>query len=126
MTSTPSALRDSAFLKALLDVVMPASKDGTMPAAGSLGLSPGLAAALEVDPTLGPVALAGLDVVQSQLQAHPRLMMAVARHLYPAYYQHPQVLEAIGEPARPPFPEGFDVEPTDPGLPAKLRARGRA
>ena len=48
-------------------------------------------------------------------------LVAVARYLYPAYYQHPLVLESLGEPPRPPFPEGFEVESSDPELLAKLR-----
>ena len=66
---------------------------------------------------------AGVKVVEAQLAAHPFLIMGILRHLYPAYYQHPQVLEGIGEPPRPPFPEGFDVEATDAELLEKLRAR---
>lgn len=146
----PSPLRDPAFLQAFLDVVIPPSADGRMPGAGSLGLTPGLATTLEADAMLGLVASAGLeavreaalardpagfaslskearlDVVTATLEAHPMLMLAVARHLYPAYYQHPRVLEALGEPARPPFPEGFEVEPTDPQLLEKLYARRRS
>jgi hypothetical protein len=45
------------------------------------------------------------------------------RHVYLAYYQHPMVLAAVGEPPRPPFPEGFELEPTDPELLAALLAR---
>ena len=46
---------------------------------------------------------------KSQLAAHPMLMIGVALHLYPAYYQHPRVLEGLGEPPRAPFPEGYDL-----------------
>ena len=67
---------------------------------------------------------AGTKVVESQLAAsHPMLIMGLARYLYPAYYQHPKVLEGIGEAPRPPFPQGFDVEATDAGLLEKLQAR---
>ena len=149
MTDTPTLLRDPAFMQAFLDVVIPPSKDGRMPAAGSLCLAPAVAAALEADPLLGPIALAGiqavhdaalaldtgglaalsaearLEVVAAQVTAHPMLMIGIARYLYPLYYQHPRVLEGLGEPPRPPFPEGYEVEPTDPALLAKLRPRQR-
>lgn len=137
-------------MQAFLDLVIPPSDDGSMPGAGSLGLASTLAQALEGDAMLGTLAVAGLQAVhdaalarepgglpalsaEARLQVagavsgtHPMLMVAIARHLYPAYYQHPRVLEGIGEPPRPPFPEGYEVEPTDPELLAKLQARGGA
>jgi hypothetical protein len=136
-------------MEAFLNAVIPPSSDGRMPGAGVLGVAAELAGAIEGDVRLGPLVQAGLlgvyqaaierdphglpalsaparvEVIQGQLAAHPVLMMGVARHLYPAYYQHPRVLEGLGEPARPPFPEGYDVEPTDPRLLDRLRQRQR-
>ena len=147
MTDSTTPLRDSAFMRAFLDLVVPPSADGKMPGAGNLGIASGVADQLEADAMLGPLVQAGLQavhtaalaadvkgfvalspddrlsVVEEQIAAHPLLMMGLARYLYPAYYQHPRVLEALGEPPRPPFPEGYDVEPTDPQLLAKLRPR---
>ena len=150
MTDATTPLRDSAFMQAFLDLVIPASDDGKMPSAGSLEFAHDLAgsiaadgrfgmpvqaglqavhdAALERDPG-GLPALSpedGLEVIESQLRAHPALMGGLSVHLYPAYYQHPRVLEALGEPPRAPFPEGYVVEETDEGLLAKLRARQRS
>ncbi|MBI5288610.1 MAG: gluconate 2-dehydrogenase subunit 3 family protein [Chloroflexi bacterium] len=149
MTETPAPLRDSAFVQALFDVVIPPSDDGKLPGAGSLGLASTLAAQLEADPVFGPPVQAGLqavynaalardpagfaalppqarvEVVESQLGAHPMLMIGLTLHLYPAYYQHPRVLEGLGEPPRPPFPEGYDLEPTDPHLLEHLRTQPR-
>ena len=147
MTEPPAALNDPDFMKALLDLVIPPSASGVLPGAGALGLSAAVVAAIQADPALGPLVeagtqavqesalsqhpeglagmapQAGVKVVEAQLAAHPFLIMGILRHLYPAYYQHPQVLEGIGEPPRPPFPEGFDVEATDAELLEKLRAR---
>jgi len=147
MTETPAALNDQDFMNALMDLVIPPSASGDLPGAGTLGLSPGVAAALQADPLLGPMVetgaqavreaaltehpeglpgmapQAGTKVLEAQLSAHSFLIMGLARYLYPAYYQHPQVLEGIGEPPRPPFPEGFDLEPTDAELLEKLQAR---
>jgi hypothetical protein len=149
MTDTPTALRDSDFMQAFLDVVIPPGTEGQMPGAGSLGLAAAVADALEADPVLGPVVEAGLEavrataltgdpgglpglspqarvrIVDAQVESQPWLMLGVARYLYPAYYQHPRVLEGLGEPPRPPFPEGFEIEPTDPRLLEKLRPRQR-
>jgi hypothetical protein len=149
MTTQSTPLDDSDFLKAFLDVVIPPGTDGKMPGAGTLGLGPHVADALRADASLGPAVQLGLEavrdaalaraegglpalspearleVVKGVADAQPWLMMAVVRYLYPAYYQHPGVLEALGEPPRPPFPEGFEVEPTDPRLLERLEARRR-
>jgi len=149
MTETPAALNDPDFMKALLDLVIPPSASGGLPGAGALGLSRAVATALQADPLLGPpveVAVqavreaalsqhseglagmtlqAGVKVVEAQLATHPLLIVGILRYLSPAYYQHPRVLQGIGEPPRPPFPEGFDVEATDAELLEKLRARRR-
>ena len=149
MTETTAALDDHDFMKALLNLVIPPSASGELPGAGALGLEPAVATALQADPLLGsmveagalavreaalaehPEGLpgmapqAGTRVLEGQLTSHPFLIMGLSRYLYPAYYAHPQVLEGIGEPPRPPFPEGFEVEATDSELLEKLRARRR-
>ncbi len=151
MTETPAVLDDHDFMNALMDLVIPPSASGDLPGAGALGLSHAVATALQADPLLGPLVEAGAQavreaalsqhpdglpgmapqagtkLVEAQLtSSHPLLIMGLSRYLYPAYYQHPRVLVGIGELPRPPFPEGFDVEATDPELLAKLLARRRA
>ena len=147
MTESPAALNDEEFMDALLNLVIPANASGSLPGAGTLGLSPAVATALQADPLLGPLVEAGVQAVreaalsqhpeglpgmtpeagtkllEAQLSAHPLLMMGMLRYLYPVYYQQPQVLTGIGEVPRPPFPEGFDVEATDVNLLEKLQAR---
>ncbi len=150
MTEITEALNDPDFMKALLELVIPPSASGDLPGAGALGLSQAVATALQADPMIGamvepgaqavreaalsqhPEGLpgmapqAGAKVVEAQLAAHPLLIMGILRYLSPAYYQHPQVLEGIGEPPRPPFPEGYEVEATDTALLEKLQARRKA
>lgn len=147
MTDSRGVLDDRPFMDALLDVVIPAGPSGDIPSAGSLSLVPAVAAGLRADPLLGPMVEAGLESLrqaalarnpgglasmtppetvefaQEQLAAQPFVVMGLLRYLYPAYYQHPRVLTGIGEVARPPFPEGFEVEPTAPDLMEKLRTR---
>ena len=149
MTESPAALNDLAFMDALLNLVIPPDKPGSLPGAGTLGLSAAVAAALQADPLLGPLVEAGVRgvreaalsnhpegllgmtpeaaarLVETQLSAQPFVIMGILRYLYPAYYQHPLVLTGIGDVPRPPFPEGFEVEATDVGLLEKLRARRR-
>ena len=147
MMEQRAALDDSEFVNSLLNLVIPPSVDGNLPGAGTLGLAPAVIAALRADKLLGPLvevgaeavraaalsehpeglpamtALAGTELLKAQLSSHPVLIMGILRHLCPAYYQQPQVLEAIGDQPRPPFPDGYDVEPTDAELLEKLRAR---
>jgi len=149
MNETTNPLPDFGFMQALLDVVIPASADGRMPGAGALGIAADLTDAIEADRQLGPVVVAGLralraaalaldpaglaglthpsgrDAVEAQFAAHPMFMNALLRFVYPAYYQHRRVLEALGEPPRPPFPEGFEVETIDPILLQHLNSRRR-
>lgn len=145
MTDEPTILRDAAFMQAFLDLVIPPSDDSKLPGAGSLGLSSELAdalaansgvvsglqavheAALEQDPA-GLAALAPaarLELVETQLGPHPALMATITHQLYLAYYQHPTVLQGLGQPPRPPFPEGYTVEETDPRLIEVLQERRR-
>lgn len=150
MTESSAALNDREFMDALLNLVIPANASGSLPGAGTLALSLAVATGLQADPLLGPMVEAGAQAVredalsqhteglpgmtpeagtkliQTQVSANPFFMMGLLRYLYPAYYQHPQVLRGIGEVARPPFPEGFDVEATDARLLEKLLARRRA
>ena len=150
MTETSAALDDHDFMRALLNLVIPPSPSGDLPGAGALGLSPFVVTGLQADPLLGPLVeagaravreaalsehpkglagmapQAGTKVVEAQLANHPLLIMGLLRYLYPAYYQHQRVLEGIGEPPRPLFPEGFDVEATDAKLLEKLQARRKA
>ena len=149
MTESTAALDDQDFMKAILDLVIPPSPSGQLPGAGTLGLETAVTTALQADPLLGPMVEAGAQaareaaltehpeglpgmtpqagtkVLEAQLAAHPFLMMGLLRYLYPAYYQHPRVLEGIGEPPRPPFPEGYTLEPGDLGLLDPVRARPR-
>ena len=43
---------------------------------------------------------------------------------YVAYYQHPRVLEGLGQEPRPPFPKGYSLPPFDESLLAPVRSRG--
>ncbi len=149
MTEPTTALNDLDFMTALLGLLIPGTA-GDVPGAGELGLAAEVVASIQADPALGPMAeagaqavyeaagsdhpegLAGLapeagtQVIEDQLGTHPFFIMGILRHLYPAYYQRPEVLTGIGEEPRPPFPEGFDVEPTDAELLKKLQVRRKA
>jgi hypothetical protein len=144
MSNTTSSLHDSEFLRAFLNLIIPARAD--LPAAGDLGLGPEIVAAASAGGDAEALG-AGLDEVQRAAAAHgagglaaldpaaaravietvsasrPMFMFTVCRYLYLAYYQDPRVLVALGEPARPPFPDGFELEPMSPDLLALLESR---
>lgn len=137
MTAT-GRVNDTAFFSFLLDILIPPVD--RMPGAGSLGIEAALADAVASDAQAGPGISAGLAAIREQssvlanstaAERHSLVeaaldsaaLRALLRHVYLAYYQHPAVLSALGEPPRPPFPEGFEIEPTDPELLAALIAR---
>lgn len=136
--SAPFLVDDASFFTALLDTLIPPK--GAMPGAGDLGIETAVAEAVAADGQSGPSATASLAALREgspdfanltsaqraslvEAALDPASLRAVLRHVYLAYYQHPAVLAGLGEPPRPPFPEGFEIEPTDPELLAALRAR---
>jgi hypothetical protein len=147
MSEQSAALGDSGFLRAMLNMVIP--PEAHMPGAGDMDLWPAVAgsvgqstaavasltadldavrrAALARDPrglaALAPAA--AVEVVQSVMAERPEFMPALARAISMAYYQQPAVLIALGEPARPPFPEGFELEPIPADWLALLQRRAQ-
>jgi hypothetical protein len=137
------------LLALVLDEILPAGEDGRMPSAGDVGLAAGVAAAAAASPELASSLAAGLELLEqvageanatdfSGLDAEarvgaltvlserqPEAFEALLMCAYGAYYQHPRVVEALGLPARPPFPEGYDMAPLDTGLLDGVRRRPR-
>jgi len=145
-----SPLDDEALVAALCDLVIPADPHRHRLAPSDLGITAQLvdtlragepwmsavvedglanlqAAAMERDPgglhALGVEERAELlrDIEVNQ----PFLVMALALALMPIYYRQPAVLVAIGEAARPGFPEGHTIADTDPQLLRILHTRGK-
>jgi hypothetical protein len=136
---------DERGLTALLDTLIPESEDGRLPGAGQLGLARALA---EQEPDLRPLisqAVGALDAIAAEggaacfaeLPAQERgelvaayasegapLIPALVFHTYTRYYQERRVVEALGLEHRPPYPEGFPMEPTDGSLFDAVRQRG--
>ena len=142
MSGSASALGDATFLSALLDTLIPPGGKRGMPGAGGLGIELVVADGLAADAQAGSPVAAWIEALRGEVagfaslpaadrarlvEAHagqdPAAMAALLRRVYLAYYQHPAVLTAIGEPPRPPFPEGFELEPSDPELLAALKPR---
>ena len=147
MSEQSTALDDPGFLRTILNLVIP--PEGPMPGAGNLDLWPLVAGRLSQNPAAFAALTAGLDavrdaalardpgglaaltpeaaleVVRSVAVNHPALMPSLAASTSMAYYQQPDVLVAIGEPARPPFPEGFELEAISPEWLARLQKRAQ-
>jgi hypothetical protein len=56
--------------------------------------------------------------------AHPEAAALIVSLICQCYYRDPRVLESLGTPSRPPFPEGYDIEQGDWSLLDPVRARG--
>jgi hypothetical protein len=124
-------------LAALLDVLIPPRQDGDLPGAGQLGIAKHLQSELDDDPgflaamrsglaaledrarTAGATHFAALDAparveaLQAVAGAQPGFLPGVLFHTYVGYYRDDRVLRALGLEARPPFPEGYALEPGD-------------
>ena len=55
------------------------------------------------------------EVLHEAASRHPGLLEGLVFHTYTSYYQQPQVVEALGLEARPPYPKGYELEPGDLG-----------
>ncbi|MFK7964033.1 MAG: gluconate 2-dehydrogenase subunit 3 family protein [Burkholderiaceae bacterium] len=142
---SPFSATQSATLNALMNLMIPASADGKMPAASSLGLYDDLSSLpMPARNTLER----GLNWLAAQSasrhgQAFADLTEAAASALVDTlrhddapfvnaftlqttgrYLQHDQVMNALGLEARPPWPKGYEVPQGDWGLLDPVRERG--
>jgi hypothetical protein len=134
-------------LSSVLDQLIPQSEDGRLPAAGEVGLASHIEQVVADTPELMPLIRAGLEIVASLARARgaerirdlngaaraeifveltttqPGLLPVLTFHTFVGYYQHPQVIEALGLEARPPYPKGYEMGPDDPTLLDAVRGR---
>jgi len=132
------------LFSAVLDELIPA-RNGGLAAAGALGLGEFVEAQLGAAAVALAPALAGLDALARERtgqafadaparqraellsqagEAYPGFLEGVLFHLYSGYYQHPEVMEALGLEGRPPFPGGYPLETGDLGLLDAVGSRG--
>ena len=136
-------------LVCVLDLLIPRSRDGRLPAAGELGVAVQIERVAQRDPGLrgavatGVAALAEhaqrrggpdfttlaesdqLAVLKEVAAAQPGLLPGLIFHTYVAYYQAGRVLEGLGLGPHPPFPKGHTLEPFDASLLEPARRRGK-
>jgi hypothetical protein len=132
----PRPRRD--LLAAVLDHLLPAN--GALPAAGELGLAAQVEEAVQTRPQVGtlldelPDGFVELadgaqdGILRGLEQRAPASFTELVELVYSAYYTDQRVLEHIeqstGYPARPPQPEGYELEPFDDAVLATIRRRG--
>ena len=129
-------------LTSVLDEIIPPSNDGRLPGAGQLGLADYVDEALQKTPELRVMIVQGLSDLDNlargrnapgfaalsredklQLLNEWGFVLPLTLHAYTGYYQHPQVVEALGLEARPPHPKGYHMEPNDLTLLDAVRRR---
>ncbi len=147
-THDPQLSQDQKrLLTTVLDEIIPPSRDGLLPGAGEVGLVRYLEQVLQRTPALGPVITGGLssirdlagrrgsqsfgslssqdrrEVLTELGTTQPAFIPTLVLHTYAGYYQDARVVEALGLEARPPFPKGYDLGPTDFALLDPVRQR---
>ena len=142
MTERSGLLEERRVFAALVDLLLPASGDGRMPAASELGLpdrwrgeTPGAGEGLasiaaeartrirREFPDLAAAEQA--DVVAALGRRRWRSFTPLATAIFEWYDQQDRVLAALGCGARAPFPEGYRVEQGDLTLLESVYDRGR-
>jgi hypothetical protein len=144
---------EKALLNGLLDEIIPASDDGRIPSAGSLGVEDFIANKAREVPGLTDLLTRGLRTAQALLEPkkldtfealspadrftlakilerrEPDFFAALTRYIYMGYYTDPTVPSHFGLSAKPPHPYGYEVPDESPeeltALVEPVKKRGR-
>ena len=131
-------------LASVLDEIIPPSGDGKLPGAGAIGVGAYVEEALRAAPDLFSMIAQGLSELDEQARARnpqgfpalPRpdkvellnqqgFVLPLTLHACAGYYQDDRVVEALGLEARPPHPQGHQMEGNDFELLDGVRRRER-
>ena len=145
-TDNPLREDQRRILGIVLDLIVPASDDGSRPSAADIDVL-GYIRNVEshtLDSLRGDLdrlddearqlhgeAFASLDpasrqgIVDAIRESEPHFMRTLAMQTVTCYYQDDRVLEALGVGARPPFPKGYEVPSGDLSLLEPVRQRGK-
>jgi len=143
---------EKALLNGLLDEIIPASNDGRIPSAGSLGVEDFITNKAREVPGLADLLKRGLRTAQALLKPkgdtfealppadrlalakilerrEPDFFTALTRYIYMGYYTDPTVPPHFGLSAKPPHPYGYEVPDESPeeltALVEPVKKRGR-
>ena len=134
---------ERALLDGILAQLIPASRDGRIPSAATLGVAQFLAARISRDRDLESLFKQGLaaaheiisaggrafdqldgagqvSIVARLEQQQPKFFSALLRHTYMGYYSDPIVRPLFGLAAEPTQPHGYEVPAEAPELLAAL------
>ncbi len=133
-------------LEAMLELIIPASDDGTMPGAKDVGfqeyllenavdfipeLKEGLNAVIEGSQQIQKSEFQSLEeadqlsLIESLRGELGHFLRKLTHKVMSCYYIHDRVLEGLGLEARPPFPDGNQVDPGDLSLLDPVIQRGK-
>ena len=128
-TDHPLTRSQQLLLAALLDTLVPASDDGTMPSAADVGFDaylftqaeefvPLLVSALQrFEPAFADLSLTDRCARVREFGANdPALFQALLTRVYDCYYQNDRVRVQIGVATGAPFPQGNQVPAGDLSL----------
>ena len=132
---------DGEFLATLVDCLAP-GVDANLPAASMVGCDHMLAALMPRNPNLQRVVSAiatqaggaqsfvacdpggRIGFLEAVQREQPEGFLALVTATLAHYYAQPQILAALGWPARPPQPAGHTLLPFDETLLVSVKARG--
>ena len=141
----PMTAAQRATFEVVVDMVVPASADGTKPSAAEVGVLDFIA---ERQPEDLPAIAQDIDRLDAAAREHhgggfveidaasrqtvveamraddATFLRNLALHTVTCYYQDDRVLAAIGLEPRPPFPKGYEVVAGDTDLLEPVRRRG--
>jgi hypothetical protein len=129
-------------LRCLVGIVIPASAEYDVPGADDEAIFADILSSVGEDLHLVRQALRDLDglsggpfadvpvagqraLAQRLRDEHPASAKLLAEITVKSYYRDDRVMRSLGMEPRPPFPQGFELEPGDWSLLAPVRARGR-
>ena len=143
---------EKSLLNGLLDEIIPASDDGRIPSAGSLGVADFIATKAGEIPGLADRLKRGLRTAKALLEPkgdtfdalssadrlalvkilerrEPEFFAALIRYTYMGYYTDPTVPPHFGLSAQPPHPYGYEVPEESPeelaAMVEPVKKRGR-
>ena len=125
-TDHPLTRSQQKLLAALLDTLVPANDDGSMPSAADIGFDeylvvqaeefvPHLISVLQhFEPSfVGRSMTARYEEVRAFSAANPALFQLLLTRVYDCYYQNDRVREQIGVVTGAPFPQGNQIPQGD-------------
>lgn len=146
-TSAPALSPDEERdLSSVLDEIIPPRDDGRLPGAGALGLAGHIQRTMREKPDFRFAVVEGLaalralagrggfaarsgeerrELLGALAEQQPAFLPGLVFQTYMAYYQDDRVVAALGLEARPPFPDGYELEPFDATLLDAVRRRPR-